>query len=50
MNKCLRVGFFGFYGISTLVGYLMLNPVHTRAHAHTYIFDNGLGDLGSIPG
>ena len=26
-NKYIRFGFVGFYGISTIVGYLMLNPL-----------------------
>ena len=28
-NKGKRPGLFGFYGISTIVGYLMPNPVNT---------------------
>ena len=27
--KYIRFGFVGFYGISTIVGYLMLNPLYT---------------------
>ena len=25
----MRFGFVGFHGISTILGYLMLNPLHT---------------------
>ena len=28
----------GFYGISTIAGYLMPNSLYTHTHTHTYIY------------
>ena len=39
-------GLVWFYGISTLVGYLMLNSLYWPSGR---VFANGLGDWGSIP-
>ena len=33
---CLVGWSFGFYGITTLVGYLKPNPVYTHTHTHTH--------------
>ena len=38
------------YGISTLLGYFMPNPVYRLIGLVGRVFANGLGDLDSIPG
>ena len=32
------IGLVGFYGISTLAGYLMPNSVYTYTHTHTHTY------------
>ena len=36
--KYIGFGLVGFYGISTIVGYLMSNPVFTCIYIYTYIY------------
>ena len=35
--KYIGFGLIGFYGISTIVGYLMLNHLYTHTHIYIYI-------------
>ena len=36
MTGLVRFDVAGFYGISTIVGYLMSNPLYTHTHTHTH--------------
>ena len=39
MEKVILIGeLVVFYGTSTLVDNLMLNPLHTHTHTHIYIY------------